>query len=251
MAEPRTLSRVKVNGVHLSITCACFAGCVVAASTPAHAETPYTERASLSTVFAPGVMTGVTRTQDDDGRVEPDEFGGDPPADVDDADGDRLVAPAAYGTKGTRWWYVHGGGAEEFSVSDNTIGLAGIGVSTFVADGLSLDVELNAVWVNQVVEDAGGVNANLLFRYHFYRDRTWSLYFDGGVGLWYTNEKVPVDGSEFNFTPQAGLGLTFEVTSTTRVMTGVRWHHVSNANTADNNPGRDSWMAYVGVTFPF
>lgn len=38
-----------------------------------------------------------------------------------------------------------------------------------------------------------------------------------------------------------------------RLMGGVRWHHISNARIKgeDHNPGRDSIMVYVGMSFPW
>jgi lipid A 3-O-deacylase len=36
-----------------------------------------------------------------------------------------------------------------------------------------------------------------------------------------------------------------------RLLVGARWHHISNANLYRDNPGRDSLMGYVGLSFPF
>ena len=67
----------------------------------------------------------------------------------------------------------------------------------------------------------------------------------------YANEKVPGNGTEFNFTPQAGLGVTYDIGNEVRLIGGVKWHHISNADLDEDNPGRDSIMAYAGVSFPF
>ena len=32
---------------------------------------------------------------------------------------------------------------------------------------------------------------------------------------------------------------------------GIKWHHISNADLFEDNPGRDSIMGYAGVSFPF
>jgi hypothetical protein len=34
-------------------------------------------------------------------------------------------------------------------------------------------------------------------------------------------------------------------------MAGARWYHISNANTGESNPGRNSLQIYGGVSFPF
>ncbi len=61
----------------------------------------------------------------------------------------------------------------------------------------------------------------------------------------------PFGGTTFNFTPQAGFGASWEIAANTRLLTGVRWYHISNARTSDNNPGLDSILFYIGATFPF
>jgi hypothetical protein len=92
---------------------------------------------------------------------------------------------------------------------------------------------------------------DLLFQWHFINGDGWSLYGDFGCGLLGTNHNVPDDGSQFNFTPQAGLGVTFDVGQDRRWIVGVRWHHISNASLYQNNPGRDSVMVYTGLSLPF
>jgi hypothetical protein len=77
------------------------------------------------------------------------------------------------------------------------------------------------------------------------------MFLEGGAGLLRTSENVPTGGSKFNFTPQAGVGFTFDVGNNNRIITGVKWHHISNANTYATNPGRDSIMVWGGMSFPF
>jgi len=74
---------------------------------------------------------------------------------------------------------------------------------------------------------------------------------EGGAGLLRTSNNVPTGGSKFNFTPQAGLGMSFDIGNNNRWLLGVKWHHISNANTYDMNPGRDSIMIWTGISFPF
>ncbi len=61
----------------------------------------------------------------------------------------------------------------------------------------------------------------------------------------------PKGGASFNFTPQTGAGVTFEVAENVRFFGGLRAYHISNANTNENNPARDSLFVYAGVSFPF
>jgi hypothetical protein len=77
------------------------------------------------------------------------------------------------------------------------------------------------------------------------------MFLEGGAGLLRTSQKVPSGGSRFNFTPQAGVGLTFDIGNNARWLIGAKWHHISNANMYDTNPGRDSIMYWTGISFPF
>lgn len=170
-------------------------------------------------------------------------------------------APAkpAFAAANTWRWYIQGSWAFEVSKSSNEFVMLGGGVNYFLVNGLSLGVELNAMYVIQDGgDDAVGVNFAMLLRWHFLLHERWTMYADGGAGLLGTTERVPGPmvseprgGTRFNFTPQAGLGFTFALNDEARLFAGVRWYHISNANTQENNPGRDSIMIYGGMSFPF
>ncbi len=66
-----------------------------------------------------------------------------------------------------------------------------------------------------------------------------------------TSDAVPAGGSSFNFTAQAGGGLSFDISDEVRLLTGVRLHHISNGRAFDSNPGQDSLYVYAGLSFPF
>ncbi len=164
----------------------------------------------------------------------------------------------AFGTMNTWRWMVQGGIGADTKTSDNLFGQIGGGVSYFMIDNLSLDLELNGMYFSQIGDDAVGVNLVLLFRWHFIAREKWSLYFDIGAGLMGTSDKVPGPqpseprgGSSFNITPQSGFGMTVEVARNTRFFAGVRVYHISNGQIYEGNPGRDSIFIYAGVSFPF
>ncbi|MEA5472134.1 acyloxyacyl hydrolase [Spirulina sp. 06S082] len=156
-----------------------------------------------------------------------------------------------FGTVGQNRWYIQGAGATNLdSDDDGEFGLVGAGLSYFFAEGHSVNLELNNLAVIQKGKDALGMNLAVILRWHFYRDPDWSLYLDGGAGILGTTENVPSGGSSFNFTPQAGLGATIRMNGDQRLLLGLRWHHISNANLFTSNPGRDSVMGYIGITWP-
>jgi hypothetical protein len=104
---------------------------------------------------------------------------------------------------------------------------------------------------DQPGDNAVGLNLSAILRWHFVRQPDWSLYIDGGAGLLGTTNDVPQRGSSFNFTPQVGGGTTIRLNDEQRLMIGVRWHHISNADIYTGNPGLDTIFGYVGVNLPF
>ena len=155
---------------------------------------------------------------------------------------------AAAGTQ--RWMLFAGAGIDDDS---DTLWQLGGSVEWFIADNLSLDLGGNVTYFDQTGDDAFGGGITLLVRWHFWHNaaHTISIYGDGGAGIMLTTEDVPIDGSSFNFTPQLGFGATVDVGDGNRVYTGIRWYHISNANTSSNNPARDSLYLYAGLSLPF
>ena len=156
-----------------------------------------------------------------------------------------------WGQEGTWRWGIHGGYAEELKHNENDLILLGVEFDYFIADELSLDIGINLIDVTQTGDDTDGFNFTLQLRWHAIAKEDWSFFVEGGVGLLFTEHNVPTDGSDFNFTPQVGLGFSFDANDSARWLIGLRWHHISNANTQRTNPGRDSLMLWVGMTFPF
>lgn len=156
-----------------------------------------------------------------------------------------------FGTAGSTYWILNAGLGSD--VHSNYLLRTGIGISHFVADDVSLDAELNEMFIAQRGDNAVAINVNLLIRWHIWHDRDyrWTIYADGGAGLALASAKVPADGSQFDFTPQLGMGASFDIGNDRRIYSGVRWHHFSNANLFENNPGRDSLMLYAMLSFPF
>ena len=70
------------------------------------------------------------------------------------------------------------------------------------------------------------------------------------VGFLYFTAEVPVhDAARFNFTPEVGLGVQFFLTPKRAVTLGYKYFHISNANTAERNPGIDNNVIYAGFSF--
>ncbi len=177
----------------------------------------------------------------------------DPAVDESHTETPRLsdIAPPAFGEGHSYRWHLSAGSAIDVTNADNRLYQSGFGITYFFVDNLSIVAEVNAIYFDQSGKDALGGNINLTFRHHFVIRDTWSLYADAGAGLLGTSKRVPQDGSHFNFVPHAGLGVSFDLGDDARLFLGARWHHISNANTHRNNPGRDSVLGYAELSFPF
>jgi len=155
-----------------------------------------------------------------------------------------------YATQGSVAWWVELGGGSNFDRGWMVMG--GVGVEWYPVDGFALGVRLDGIGVNlSDTPTTGGVGAAILLRWHFLRRDTWSLYFDGGCGLAYFADSVPRGAAQLNFTPQCGVGMSYALDTDIRLLTGVRWYHISNAQTASSNPGVDMLELYVGAAFTF
>jgi len=182
--------------------------------------------------------------------------GSDEDAIRDDA-GSSGAGKNPFGLAGSWRWAVYSGGAFDVSRDGEQYNVH-VAASYFFVDGFNMNLEIGGMYFDEPnrsgSDDSGGINANLLFRWHFLRKETWSLYADGGAGLVWSGERVPRGGGDFNWTPQAGVGVSVEIDRARdiRLFGGLRWHHLSNANLAgsNENPGRDSIMGYIGLDFP-
>ena len=171
---------------------------------------------------------------------------------VKNAEGTPLsVTSSVWGTEGTWRWGLQAGYAWDIKHSENTLVDFGVEFEYFVANDLSLDMGFSGISVNQEGKNTRGFNATLQLRWHCITEDRWSFFLECGAGLLQTSNKSPSNGSAFNFTPQAGLGFTFDIGNQARWMIGAKWYHISNANTHSSNPGRDSGMVWTGISFPF
>lgn len=94
----------------------------------------------------------------------------------------------------------------------------------------------------------GGLNP-LLWQYNFTSHPRWTPFLQFGGGVLLTTAKVPAQTSQFNFTPQGGVGVYWSGWSRAAVAFGMRYHHISNASTAERNPGRNSLLLYAGISW--
>jgi hypothetical protein len=170
---------------------------------------------------------------------------------VEDQSAEPQAARVSFGAPGSMWWTVGAGVSNNFNRATDLN--ARVNLSYFIAQDVEVAGELG-VWYYGLENDAVGINPASYIRWHFLNKQRMSVYADLGIGVLFTTDDVPSDGTSFNFTPRAGAGITHRLgDSANRFELGVRWAHISNARTSGDgdNPSRDSVMLYGGVIFPF
>ena len=126
----------------------------------------------------------------------------------------------------------------------------------YFADNLSVNLAL----VGHRIDSSSGATgiaaeANLQLRWHFITIDRWTIFLDGGCGMIYSDHQLPKDGggTHWDFTPQIGLGATYELKEDLYLLGGVREFHASNGGLdgSDRHPGSNAIMGYLGVMWTF
>lgn len=158
------------------------------------------------------------------------------------------------------WFWTVGAGVAPGG-SDGTHADVFVAASTFIGTGLEIQFEASGWYFDQEEDNTAGGGFAINLRWHALHGAygggegyDWTLFVDAGIGLIVAGDDVPDGGSSVNFAPRVGVGGTFRLgDSSTRLVGGVRWHHMSNArsNGDDENPDFNAPMFYVGVQWPF
>jgi hypothetical protein len=97
----------------------------------------------------------------------------------------------------------------------------------------------------------GGFNP-LMLQYNFAGEtgqRRFFPFVQFGGGLLFSTDDIPARAAQFNFTPQAGLGIYWTGPDQPSLVMGLRYHHISNAGRVRLNPGHNAIYAYGGVSW--
>lgn len=81
----------------------------------------------------------------------------------------------------------------------------------------------------------------------------WPLFVDGTAGFQLANDQIPPGGTVWNFTFGFGGGLELPIATGVSVLTGVTYHHISNALGHENerNPSLNEARLWVGMAWTF
>ena len=97
-------------------------------------------------------------------------------------------------------------------------------------------------------EAAGGT---LVFKYNFLSFGRWMPFWDAGVGMLWTNlaPRIPEQSTPLNFVIETGPGVQYFMTEQTTLTLGVRYSHISNADTGERNIGLNAILPYAGLSW--
>jgi hypothetical protein len=88
------------------------------------------------------------------------------------------------------------------------------------------------------------------FRWNFRPRRPIEPFLDGHGGLMYTTQPIPVTAAgSFNFTFDFGAGVELYRSARRSIRAELRFHHISNHDTATANPGIDNVLYQVTYAF--
>lgn len=78
-------------------------------------------------------------------------------------------------------------------------------------------------------------------------------YIEGGGGPLWTNVngRIPEQGTDFNFLVWGGAGATYHLTARWALNAGIRFSHISNADTGSPNSGLNYLLPFMGLSSKF
>jgi opacity protein-like surface antigen len=101
-------------------------------------------------------------------------------------------------------------------------------------------------------QDTGGryaIGVTPLFVYNFNNYKKVIPYVEIGFGIVATDLDPEGFGSDFGFTPQAGIGIRYAVSDRHMIKLAYRYHHISNGGLKDDNQSIDTNFFFIGYSF--
>ncbi|MGH9786780.1 MAG: acyloxyacyl hydrolase [Terriglobia bacterium] len=95
----------------------------------------------------------------------------------------------------------------------------------------------------------GGGFSPLVLQYNFTSSQRFVPFAQAGGGMLFTTDEVPAGTTQFNFTPQGGVGAYWLRGERASLVLGVRYHHISNAGRVQPNPGHNALYFYGGMSW--
>lgn len=87
------------------------------------------------------------------------------------------------------------------------------------------------------------------FQVNFAADKRVQPFLNTSAGIMLLNKRFPdIRGKKMNFTFGAGAGIEIFLSESISLSAGIKYHHLSNGDRGEINPGIDSKMYYTTIT---
>lgn len=103
-------------------------------------------------------------------------------------------------------------------------------------------------YITQDSKDRYAIGITPIFRFNINKFAKVIPFIDIGGGVLITDLDPKGFGQKFNFTPQGGAGLRYEIASDQFVTFSYRFHHISNGGMAERNQSIDSGFYMIGFS---
>lgn len=105
-------------------------------------------------------------------------------------------------------------------------------------------------YLNTIVSPNSNVEIgnNFILKYSYPIYKRIYLYFEGGLGMLYTSQHTYEQSTQFNFSEQAGGGISYLFSKNKAISFGYRYRHLSNADIKEPNRGIDMDYFLCGIS---
>lgn len=95
------------------------------------------------------------------------------------------------------------------------------------------------------------VGTDFLLKYSHPLTQRFYIYFEAGAGMMFTSQHTFEQSTQFNFTEQAGGGISYLFTENKAINFGYRYRHFSNAGIDEPNRGIEMDYFLCGITVSY
>jgi len=149
-----------------------------------------------------------------------------------------------------------------FSFDMDKMGIGAADIVSFIADrafnkpDLPVKGETEFImepFINTVISPDSNleVGFDLLVKYSYPVTKRISPYFFTGGGVIFITQHTNEQATQYNFIPQLGGGISYDLNKNRTINFEYRYRHLSNANTKEPNDGINVNMFLVGITYKY
>ena len=105
-------------------------------------------------------------------------------------------------------------------------------------------------FLNTVISPSSNIETgcDFILKYRHPLTNKLQFYIEGGLGLMWSSQHTYEQGTQFNFTEQAGVGFSYFFSRSKSLNIGYRYRHFSNAGIEEPNAGVDMDYFLCGIS---